>query len=201
MNWQNISEQISTATAKPFTVINARSLAGGDINTAYCLQGVDTAYFVKLNRAEKVNMFAAEAAGLKELANTCTVKVPCPIVYGVTDAQAFLVLEYIEFGTRSKTSEHLLGQQLALLHQKQQPYFGWHQENTIGSTPQPNTKSENWLTFWQTQRLLHQLTLAAAHGYRGQLQKSGEQLCSRLSGFFQRISTAACPVAWRFMGR
>ncbi len=184
MNWQAIVENIENATGAAFKLINAKSLAGGDINSAYCLQGVDKSYFVKLNRAESVEMFASEAAGLTELAATSTVRTPSPVVHGISAANAFLVLEYIEFGSSSKTSDRLFGQQLALLHQQQQPYFGWHRDNTIGSTPQPNSSNGDWIEFWCTHRLQHQLQLAAAKGYGGRLQASGEQLCEKLTQFF-----------------
>ena len=184
INWQPILGQIEKATGSPFKLANARPLSGGDINSAYCLQGGGRSYFAKLNRAEKADMFAAEADGLSELANTQTVRVPNPVVYGKSGDQAFLVLEFIEFGPSGKTSESMLGQKLALLHQRHQPYFGWHRDNTIGSTPQPNTRSNDWPLFWHDHRLRHQLHLAANKGYRGHLQTNGEQLCHKLAGFF-----------------
>ncbi len=189
MNWQNIVEQIETATGSTFKLLNVRSLAGGDINSAYCLQGADNkSYFVKLNRADTIAMFAAEAAGLTDLADSRTVRVPSPVTYGKLPKHAFIVLEHIEFGSSSKASDRLFGQQLALLHQQRQPYFGWHQDNTIGSTSQPNTRHDDWLTFWRSQRLQHQLNLAATKGYRGHLQLSGTQLCDKLGLFFDGYS-------------
>lgn len=130
-------------------------------------------------------MFTAEAAGLTELAATRTVRIPSPVVYGQSAGHAFLVLEYIEFGTANKNSDRLFGQQLALLHRQPQPYFGWHRDNTIGSTPQPNDKNDDWITFWRTQRVQHQLGLAAAKGYRGRLETLGPQLCEMLGHFFE----------------
>ncbi len=184
MNWQNIVEQIEIATGSPFQLANAQPLAGGDINSAYCLQGQNRSYFIKLNRPETSAMFAAEAEGLIELAKSKTVRVPAPVVHRSTEQHAYLVLEFIEFGSGGKTSQSLLGQQLALLHQQHQPFYGWRCDNNIGSTPQPNNRSDDWLEFWRIHRLQHQLHLAATKGYRGHLQTSGEQLCHRLAGFF-----------------
>jgi protein-ribulosamine 3-kinase len=184
MNWKGIIEQIESAMEPAFTLVNARPLAGGDINSAYCLQGMDKAYFVKLNRGDSIEMFAAEAAGLTELAATRTVRVPSPVVHGISADHAFIAMEYIEFGTSSKASDRLFGQQLALLHQHSQPYFGWHRDNTIGSTLQPNTRNDDWIVFWRTQRLQHQLQLAAANGYGGHLQTSGAQLLENVASFF-----------------
>ena len=179
-----ISEQISKATGSVFMPISCRPLAGGDINAAYCLQGRDKAYFVKLNSVQLAAMFAAEFAGLNELQNTNTIRVPTPIVNGTTAQDAYLVLEYINLRGAHKTSDRLLGEQLARLHRLHQPYFGWHQDNTIGSTLQSNNKSSDWLQFWRDQRLGFQLDLAAKSGYTGRLQTNGNKLCDEMRAFF-----------------
>ncbi len=184
MNWSEIIEHIENTSGMSFSLVKARPLAGGDINSAYCLEGADRQYFVKFNRADKVEMFIAEEAGLTEIAASGTVKVPLPLVHGQTSEHAFLVLEFIEFGGSRKNSQALLGEQLALLHKQRRPYFGWHRDNTIGSTPQPNTKNNAWLPFLRANRFQHQLQLAAGKGYRGHLQTMGSQLCERLPGFF-----------------
>jgi protein-ribulosamine 3-kinase len=184
MNWQSILGQIETATGSAFKMVSARPLAGSDINSAFCLQGTEQSYFVKLNRTDSAAMFAAEAAGLAELAATRTVRVPSPVVHGQSAEHAFLVLEHIEFGTSSKASDRQFGEQLALLHQQRQPYFGWHRNNTIGSTPQLNTPNDDWTEFWRCQRLQYQLHTAATKGYGGHLQTLGERLCERLPSFF-----------------
>lgn len=185
MNWQPIVEQIENATGAVFKLASVRPLAGGDINYAYCLQGVDKSYFVKLNVAETIAMFEAEAAGLVELADTRTVRIPAHVVHGKTTQHAFLVLEYIEFGASCKNSDRLFGQQLALLHQQHQPYFGWYRNNAIGGTPQPNTANEDWVEFWRSHRLQHQLKLAEVKAYRGNIQGPGAELCESLSRFFE----------------
>ena len=147
MNWQAISEQIESATGQTFKVVSAHSLSGGDINSAFRLQGHDKSYFVKLNRADLVAMFEAEFAGLLDIAKTQAVRVPAPVVFGQTGEHSFIVLENLEFGCSNQASDRLLGQQLALMHQQQQPYFGWHRDNTIGSTLQLNSQSDDWIGF------------------------------------------------------
>ena len=188
MNWQFISEQIKAVTGQPFKVVSAHTLSGGDINSAFRLQGEDKSYFVKLNRAELVPMFEAEFAGLQDMAKVQAVRVPAPIVFGKTDRHSFLVLENLEFGCSNKDSDRLLGRQLALLHQQQQPYFGWHRDNTIGSTLQINSQSNDWLSFWREQRLAFQLKLAANKGYGGTLQACGDRLCSDMAPLFDNYS-------------
>jgi fructosamine-3-kinase len=129
-------------------------------------------------------MFEAEAAGLEALNQAQTIRVPKFVVCGQTPDYAFLVLEYIDLHRLNNRSEQLLGQQLAQLHLQKQAYFGWHSDNTIGSTVQVNGHYHDWITFWQEQRLGHQLMLAAAKGYGGRLQTLGEKLCSNLSLLF-----------------
>ena len=184
MNWQTISEQIELTTGQAFNCESAHALSGGDINSAFRLQGEDNSYFVKLNRADLVAMFEAEFAGLQDIARTQTVRVPAPVVCGTTAGHSFLVLENLDFGRPNKDSDRLLGRQLALMHQQQQPYFGWHRDNTIGSTLQINSQSKDWLAFWREQRLEFQLKLAANKGYGGILQTNGEQLCSGMAALF-----------------
>lgn len=179
-----IAQHITAATDKTFTVRKVQSLSGGDINAAFRLQNGQNSYFVKVNRIELAAMFAAEFAGLQDLAGTKTLRVPSPVVYGATDTHCFLVLEYLELGHSSAVSQRLLGRQLACLHQQVQPYFGWHRDNTIGSTLQRNTHTADWLSFWREHRLEFQLQLAAKNGYGGRLQNMGERLCSELDVFF-----------------
>jgi fructosamine-3-kinase len=184
MNWETISEQIGSATGQTFKVVSAHPLSGGDINFAFRLQTHDKSYFVKLNRADLVAMFEAEFAGLRDIAKTQEVRVPAPVVCGQTAEHSFIVLEYLEFGCSNKASDRLLGRQLAFMHQQQQPYFGWHRDNTIGSTLQLNSQCDDWLTFWREQRLGFQLKLAANNGYGGILQVSGERLCNDMAVLF-----------------
>jgi protein-ribulosamine 3-kinase len=184
MDWQTISDQISLETGRDFHFSAAQPLGGGDINSAYRLQGKDRSYFVKLNRRALADMFAAEFAGLREIAAVGAIRAPAPVVHGEAGTQAYLVLEYLEFGASTRQSQRLLGQQLAGLHRQRQPYFGWHRDNTIGSTPQINSRCDDWTAFWRDQRLGFQLRLAAGNGYTGRLQTQGERLCATLNGCF-----------------
>jgi protein-ribulosamine 3-kinase len=184
VDWSNITQQITAATRQDFTARAVQSIAGGDINAAFRLQDGQVGYFVKLNRPELEHMFAAEFIGLQELANTGTLRVPKPIIYGQSNTHSFLVLEWLDLGRSGVSSERLLGQQLAHLHQQPQSSFGWHCDNTIGSTLQPNHQNHDWIKFWREQRLGFQLQLAAKNGYGGRLQSSGERLCSELSTLF-----------------
>ncbi len=181
--WQMIAKEISATTNQKFIAHQQSPVTGGCINTTYLLENSSgKKYFVKLNDASKLSMFEAEANGLNEIINSQTIRAPRPICYGQADNNAFLVLEYIHFNNHG--NPELLGQQLAALHKTKAPYYGWFQNNTIGSTPQINTRQETWSQFWKKNRFIYQLELAAAHGHRGNLQSRGELLLIHLDQFF-----------------
>lgn len=187
--WDAIAAAITEATGVPFECAGAVPMGGGCINQAWRIQGHDgTPYFVKLNDAHKLPMFAAESAGLTAIAATNALRVPHPIAHGTAGGQAFLALEYLDL--RSNGNARLLGERLAALHRNTAQNFGWHQDNTIGETPQRNAWSSGWIDFWREQRLGYQLDLAARNGHSGKLQQLGRQLMEIIPGFFDGYNPA-----------
>jgi fructosamine-3-kinase len=182
--FQDLENAITTALGRPFILRNSKPVGGGCINSAYRLEGDNQSYFVKLNRADLLPMFAAEAEGLREIVETNTVRAPRPLSCGTSGGQAWLVMEHLVLRPGRGDCDRLLGQRLAALHKIEQPYFGWHCNNTIGSTPQPNEQETDWVSFWAGQRLGFQLQLAKSNGYGGRLQRQGEKLLERLPVFF-----------------
>lgn len=182
--WASIGKQIATAVGKPFEVKRQRSVGGGCINETYVVEDEGGNYFVKLNQADKAFMFEAEAAGLAEIAATGTVRVPLPVCTGSIGSVAFLVLEYIQLKEANNASQCELGRRLAAMHRVGHGQFGWTQNNTIGTTPQKNSWTDNWITFWRDNRLGVQLGLAARHGAPGTLLHKGDHLMSEIALFF-----------------
>ncbi len=163
--WESIIRDINVAIDRPFAPTEFRSINGGCINQAYLLSDGQHQYFVKLNRPKTAAMFAAEAAGLIEIAATHTITVPTVICTGVTDQHAYLALSYLDLAGGSVPAWEKLGAELAALHRfNPGDRFGWHQNNTIGSTPQMNLWNNNWIDFFTTQRLGYQLQLAVSKG-------------------------------------
>jgi protein-ribulosamine 3-kinase len=130
-------------------------------------------------------MFAAEAAGLNEIAGTRTVRVPRPVCHGVSPAACWIVLEHLELAPGNDRSLRDLGRGLARLHRVTSGRYGWHRENTVGATPQINTWTDDWIAFWRERRLGYQLRLAASRGRSGRLTASGERLLEKLPAFFK----------------
>jgi protein-ribulosamine 3-kinase len=185
--WHDIAEAIGRTTGTGFAVARASPLSGGDINSAYRIEdNCGARYFVKLNSAETLPMFEAEAAGLGIMGAADAIRVPRPVAHGVTRGQAFLVLEFLELGSRGNA--RALGEQLAALHRASADRFGFARDNTIGSTPQPNGWKADWIEFWRERRLGFQLQLAARNGFRGRLPELGAQLLEALPAFFSAYS-------------
>lgn len=187
-----IAIHIGHVLGRPFAPTSVAPAGGGCINRALVISDGSRRYFVKINDGDRADMFAAEAEGLHELAAAKAIRVPQPICTGAADGQAFLVLEYLDLcGADGGTSQERLGHRLAALHRRRRPAFGWHRDNTIGSTAQPNTEHADWIEFWRTRRLHPQLALATRNGYGRALETRGARLAERLGDFFTNYRPAA----------
>ncbi len=181
---QKIAALVSTATGQAFNINTIRPIGGGCINSAYLLEGQGVRYFLKLNRAEELEMFRAESEGLEEMESSGAIRVPHPVCSGTVDGMAYLVMEYIDFGSAHSDSAQRLGRQLAAMHRYSREQFGWHRDNTIGSTPQPNDLLENWIDFYRERRLLFQVELAVRRGASRALELKADRLATALGLFF-----------------
>lgn len=180
--WDDIGAAIEAVTGTRAQIRQQGAVGGGCINQAMRVRYGAASYFVKLNTASKADMFAAEACGLQELGSSNTLRVPEPVCWGDNGQSAWLVMENLQFGGRG--DQAALGKGLAAMHRITRQQFGWTQDNTIGSTPQSNTLTDDWIEFWREQRLRFQLELAARHGYGGRLQSQGEKLLEEFAQLF-----------------
>jgi protein-ribulosamine 3-kinase len=186
-----LAAHIKAATGTAFVPAFRDESGGGCINKTAVVSDRDgQRYFVKFNDTARLGMFEAELGGLQELERARAIRVPRPVCSGSADGQAFLVLEYLELSRGRAVTEQRLGRQLAALHRTTQSRFGWHRDNTIGSTPQSNDWCANWTEFYRERRLRPQLDLAAERGDK-QLHALGERLMERVSGFFTDYRPAA----------
>jgi fructosamine-3-kinase len=178
--WQAIAEHIAAASGEAFRPGPPRGLGGGCINQAFRLADGQRSWFVKTNRADSLPMFEAEADGLTALGASGAIRVPAPLCTGVVEDTSFIVLEFIELGAAGARGARLAGERLAALHGVAGERFGWHRDNTIGATPQPNAWDDDWVSFWRERRLGFQLDLARRNGCGGRLQTPGAALLERL---------------------
>jgi protein-ribulosamine 3-kinase len=185
---QPLDKLITDASGQTFHTLKSMPVGGGCIGDSYRLKGRDRDYFVKCLPAPSQAVLDAEIAGLQAILATHTVAAPHPLCCDVVANQAVLVLEWLEMQALGGGSARNLGQKLAEMHAIAQPYFGWHDDNWIGTSPQLNTPcrdGQDWVAFWRTNRLGFQLDLAARNGHGGRLQQQGARLLERLPVFFE----------------
>jgi fructosamine-3-kinase len=175
-----VSQRLSETLGGTFEPHPALRVHGGCINDSFRWESSNGPVFVKIANATDLPMLEAEADGLRELDAGNSVRVPTVLASGVTGNGAFLALEWVHLSRTSAEEQALLGAQLAHQHRVLATRFGWHRDNTIGSTAQINTWNEDWLPFFREHRLRFQLQLAEANGYGGRLQESGCRLLERL---------------------
>lgn len=156
--------------------------------------GAGDTCFVKTLPPSHATTLEAEADGLQALAATATVRVPQ--VHAVfTDVQqdlSVLVMEWLPLQRPQAAYGERLGQALAALHQAPPPgggRYGWHRENRLGPTPQPNAWSAEgglagWLAFLREQRLLALNARLQAAGGHEALVQAVQQVADRLERLF-----------------
>jgi len=177
--WQAIEKQLQEVLGEQVSLSAPHSIGGGSINQSCRVHAGSRSWFVKLNSADRSDMFAAEAEGLEALHEADALCVPRPLCHGQNGRQTWLVMEYLETG--GSGSAIALAEGLAAIHRVGSAHFGWHRDNTIGSTAQVNTQETDWLTFWREHRLAFQLQLAARNGASARSVDAGERLLAQLS--------------------
>ena len=164
------------------SLLEVRSLSGGDINQVFRLRLANSKDFVlKLNSKDLYpDMFEKEAAGLRLLESAGS-NVPGVQMSFVEGTHQFLILEFIEEGRPTSSSWERFGRQLATLHLKTNDTFGLDHDNYIGSLDQINRRAVSWNDFFISNRMEPLIRKASERNLliRSHLKKF-ESLFSRL---------------------
>jgi len=173
----------------PARIESRRALSGGCILGAERLTlagGVQVA--VKSASGPVCALLAGEAAGLEALHRAATLAVPEPLGLGETGEAAALVMRYVEPGDPARAQGAAFGHDLARLHAADAGRrYGFHMDNHLGATVQPNAWCDDWVTFTAERRLGHQAALARASGaLEPDTIARIERLCERLDRFLPR---------------
>ena len=190
-DWSSIYQHLDDKGVRLVVDRVPTPVSGGDISAAWRLPTDDGELFIKTGPSSAAEMFAAEAEGLSEIAQTGTIHVPQVIASGQTETAVFLALEWLNLERADAAVESRFGEQLAEMHHVTMQRYGWHRDNTIGLTPQHNSWRDDWVDFFREQRLAFQLRLAAQNGFTGELQERGAQLLKRLPIYFDGVTPAA----------
>ncbi|MDP4282173.1 MAG: fructosamine kinase family protein [Bacteroidota bacterium] len=147
-------------------IVTTYSLSGGCINN---VQRVDTnlrSYCIKYNsRTAFPKMFESEASGLKALAAAKEIRVPAVIHVDSTENYSYLLLEFIYQERRISGFMKDFGRSLARLHRHSAEYFGFSEDNYMGSLPQSNRHHSDWISFFIEERIEKQFAIAVDGGY------------------------------------
>ena len=182
-----IAEWLSEQLGRRFESQPAETVHGGSIHhcVRWAARGDDA--FVKLAEAGALAAFEAEVDGLEALRAARALRVPEVLAIGVTAGHAVLALEWLDLSPQvadRSSVQTRLGEGLAAQHRVTGPTFGWHRDNTIGATPQPNAADDDWMRFFQQHRLGHVLDLAVARGLPSGTVERGRALIERCPELF-----------------
>jgi fructosamine-3-kinase len=180
---KSTEEILEKELKKNTKIISCISVGGGSINDAYKLNTSAGTYFIKVNQALKYpGMFDAEIKGLNLFAAKTKFIIPKPIASGISANHSFLILEYLNQGTKTNFFFDSFGGRLAEMHQQTQPAFGFDDDNYIGSLKQSNKNHFNWIGFFIEERLEKQLKMVIdKDGNRNKLIAKFEKLYKRLN--------------------
>lgn len=187
-DWTGLTASLA---ASGIVVTAKRPVAGGDIAFAFRLDTEAGPVFLKTLPAAEGGLFEAERDGLAALAATGTVRTPAVLACGATQHDAWLALEWLDLCGLSRRTEGELGRALARLHRTTGDAHGWHRDNFIGRTPQPNDRQTDWPAFFRDCRLGFQLDLAVNAGHGSGFADRGRALLAAVPAFFASYRPAA----------
>jgi len=175
-------------------VVALVAVAGGDLNDAFRAELAGGARaFVKTARDAAPGAYAAEAAGLRWLAEPGALAVPAVLAVD----ERFLALEWVEAdGTR--LDEAALGRGLAQIHRAGAPAPGTLPPGVAGSAlilgplTLPNDPAPSWPAFYAANRLLPLARMAAD---RGALDAGGVRAVESVAARIDALAGPDEPVA------
>lgn len=129
---------------------DVQALGGGCVAEVYRFTAGEAEWVLKLDRRQTGSL-AKEGRMLNYLDRHSPLPVPRPI--GFDDA--YLLMPFIAGHSHwDAAAEEHAAELLASMHDTPAPCFGFDEDTVIGSLPQPNARSGDWLAFFREQRLL-----------------------------------------------
>eukprot|EP01080_Neovahlkampfia_damariscottae_P011015 gene11015-3721_t len=183
-----IVEEIKQTCCEEAELLFIKSVGGGDISEAFEYKTSKGSFFVKINSAKhSFQMFTSESIGLSHLEQTSTIRVPKVYKVGkYSENTSFIIMEFINF--TSFGDEKKFARKLANLHsyQPKEQKFGFELDNFIGSSPQYNEWSTNWIEFYVKFRLEKQLEMLDSSNVK--IKKMGKELIKGIDKLFIGIN-------------
>lgn len=149
--------------------------ATGGFTANWRARAGERSLFIKVS--PDADRLRAEADGLAALAACTQLLVQSVLAQGEAGDQSFLAMTWLPLETSGDPAR--LGSALAALHTLEGLAYGWHRDNYLGATPQANSESTDWATFFARRRLAPQLERARANGH-GVVSAPGNRLLAAL---------------------
>ncbi len=166
-----LAEEVGEALGQPVARLDA--IAGGDLNDAFAAHLDDgTRVFVKAHHDPPPGTFAAEAAGLRWLAEPGALHLPEVLAAG----ERWLALAWVDAGRPAAGHDEALGAGLAALHAAGAEAHGAAAPGTppapghaapplrIGPVVLPGDPAPTWARFYAERRLAPLVAMAADRG-------------------------------------
>jgi fructosamine-3-kinase len=168
-------------------------VGGGSINDARKVDTSKGLFFAKINDAhEYPGMFEAEEKGLNFLRENSKFNIPKPVKTGITDDTQWLLMEFINRGSKSENYWETFGETMADMHRHSHDQFGFESDNYLGSLKQKNGFENTWPEFFAKCRLEPQLKMAKDQGEASdEMVRLIEKVMSRAERYFPEEPASA----------
>ena len=152
--------------------------------TTWRIEEQSQRYFLKVST--QMEALEAELKGIKLMGQTKKIRVPEVFLSNTADRAMYALFEWLDLKPGSIRCHQRLGENLANLHRCQGKSFGLDSDNFIGASPQPNTETEDWFSFFRDYRLGAQLKMAKQNGLDSHLLSSAQAISDNISSFFHQ---------------
>ena len=140
------------------SLVQTENVRGGCINQAYrCYLSDGRNVFIKTGTPRS---YEAEAGGLRAIRANANGFAPAVLAV----SEQALILEWLTATSTNRSFWQQVAEQLALMHQKTFPQFGFSNVNYCGATPQSNSYCSDGYEFFALHRLEYQCRLAVEKG-------------------------------------
>ncbi len=162
----NIHKAVKDIFGQSTEVKLITSISGGSISESFLAEINDSkSLFIKKNELSPEGLFKYESNGLTAL-RSLGARVPEVYKVFASEERQYIIMQYIERTSPSKSSIYNFGRELAELHRKDAgDKYGFSENNYIGANRQLNNYSASWVSFFAEMRLGYQLKLAMKNKY------------------------------------
>jgi len=159
---RSITEALSQSLGKEVTFLGQEKITGGCINTCFKIRTNRGDFLMKFNNRQSFDLLKKEVIGLKLLKQAKQIYIPEIYNYGLTDEYSYILMEFVNQKDANTDFWQIFGQQLSEMHKYTNEKFGLDHDNYIGSLKQFNQKNDNWVNFYETERLKRQVEILPA---------------------------------------